>query len=74
MKNNPLIYWAVSTGVAAVMMLGYIHNFVYTRIEGEKLERRVDDVSKEYRVELRALSDKIDEIYRLLMQRRKREK
>ena len=70
MKQNPLIYWAVSTGVAAVMMLGYIHNFVYTRTEGEKLERRVEAIQQQYREDLQNLNEKIDEIYKILVRQR----
>jgi low affinity Fe/Cu permease len=68
LKLNPAIYWATSTAVAAVIMLGYIHNFVYTRTEGEKLEKRVEAISSQNRDDFRALNRKVDEIYRLIVQ------
>lgn len=67
MKPTPIVYWAVSTAVAAVMLISYVHGFVYTRTEGEKLERRVEAIQSQYREDLQILNQKIDEIYKLLV-------
>ena len=37
-----VVYWSVATAVAAILMLGYVHGFIYPRTEAEKLEKAVD--------------------------------
>lgn len=33
---------AVAVSIMSVVVLSYVHSFIYTRIEGEKLENRVE--------------------------------
>ena len=74
MKQNPFLYWTAATAVASVIMLSYIHNFVYTRVEGDKLEKRVEINSQTNREDFNRLQLKVDAIYRMLSQRQEAEK
>jgi hypothetical protein len=40
-KMKP-IQWIVATAIASVMMLSYVHGFVFPRTEGEGLTRKLD--------------------------------
>ena len=42
MKN--FFYTIVAISVSSVVMLSYVHSFIYPRVEGEKLERRVEAI------------------------------
>lgn len=38
-------HWIVATSLAAVLMIGYVHSFVFTRTEGEALaSQHVTDI------------------------------
>jgi len=36
--------WIIATAVASVMMISYVHGFVFPRTEGERLQKQVDQV------------------------------
>lgn len=41
-ETSGLVNWAVSTAVASIILLSYVHSFVYTRTEANNLEKKVD--------------------------------
>lgn len=53
---------AVAVAILSVVMLSYVHNFIYTRIEGEKLEQRVDSGFEK-------LHNKLDTVMNLFLQK-----
>jgi len=53
---------AIAVAVLSVVMLSYVHNFIYTRIEGEKLEGHVQN-------EFEKIHSKLDTIHNLFMQK-----
>lgn len=67
--------WIIATTIAATVMIGYVHKFIYPRTEGEKLEQRVDrqehrvaEVEKALREDLVRLSTKMDNQTQLLLE------
>lgn len=60
-------HWVIATLIAAFSMIGYVHQFVYTRAEGEKLELRVKTVEENGRNDMELLRGKIDKVYELLL-------
>jgi hypothetical protein len=54
--------WIVATVVAAVAMISYVHQFVYPRTEGEKLEKRVDLLDEHYRDDVKGVRERLDQI------------
>lgn len=53
---------AVAVAILSVVMLSYVHSFIYTRIEAEKLEQRVDS-------EFEKVNDKLDSLVNLFHQK-----
>lgn len=51
-----------ATMLAAAVMMGYVHSFVYTRVEGEKLERQIESLDRELERRLERIEDKLDKI------------
>ncbi len=56
--------WLLGTLVSAITMISYVHAFVFTRTEAEKLERsvekvevKVDRIEKDIRTELRSINE-----------------
>lgn len=77
---NSFVQWVVCTGIAAVTMTigisSYMHNFVFSREEGKKieldirrLEGRVEKVETENRSDIKDMRGKIDDIYKMLVER-----
>lgn len=58
--------WIVATVVAAIAMIAYVHQFVYPRSEGEKLEKRVDLIEQHYREDVKDVRTRLDEIVDML--------
>ena len=56
---------AIATGIIAV--LAYAHQ-VYPRTEGEKLERRVEQMYSEGKEDMREINSKFDKIYAVLLE------
>jgi hypothetical protein len=52
--------WIVATVAAAIAMISYVHQFVYPRTEGEKLEKRLERVEDQYREDIRTIRDRLD--------------
>lgn len=73
-----LVQWVASTAIAGVTMSlsigAYIRASFYGRPEAEKLERRVEIIEVNDRQNIQRMNDKIDEVYRILIDlRSKRE-
>lgn len=56
--------WIIATTVAAVMMISYVHAFIYPRTEGEKLEFKVHDLEDHLREDIREIRQDIKSILR----------
>lgn len=69
-KGSGAMQWVMSSGLAILGMIAYVHNFVYPRTEGEKLEKRVELVESNTRQDLKEISQKIDKLYRLVNSKR----
>jgi len=69
LKRHPTMKWGLGLLTASVVAFGYIHNFVYPRTEGEKLEALVDEHHQEYREDIKSIRTKIDKIYELVLKK-----
>lgn len=61
-------HWVTATLIMAFGLVGYVNQSVYTRSEGEKLEREVQDIKKTGRDDLREIRDKMDQMLRMVME------
>jgi len=59
-------HWIVATCFAAVVMIGYVHGFVFTRTEGESLQNRHNADISGIRDDLREIRQSQHEILRHL--------
>ncbi len=66
------VHWVIATTVAAFTIIAYINSYVYPRADGEKLEKRVDQVENYSREELREMRQKLDRIYEILLKLERR--
>lgn len=61
--------WILGSGVASVVLASYIFgimkNIIYTRLEGEKLENRLEALEGKIGNRLDRIEDKIDRISQL---------
>lgn len=69
-KGSGAMQWVMSSALAILGMIAYVHNFVYPRTEGEKLEQRVALVESNTRQDLKEISQKIDKLHRLVNSKR----
>ena len=54
--------WFVASTVIGISLAAYASGFVFTRTEGELLEKRVDKVESETMRRLERIEDKIDKL------------
>jgi len=56
--------WLVTSSVAAVTVVSYVHAMVYPRTEGELLEKRVDRIETEIKADVKEIRKMVFEIHR----------
>lgn len=54
--------WIIATAISAVMMISYVHAFIYPRTEGEKLEQRVRTLDEIHRQDMREIKQMLMEL------------
>ena len=71
MIQDQRFQWVIAAAVLSVVMLSYIHGFVYTRPEGEKLEAAQLTFQSHVREDLREIRNMVSNIQLLLRDRSK---
>lgn len=64
------IHWIVASLACGIISMSYVHSFVYPRTEGERLERRVDEMEKNQREDQKAILEKLEAIWKYMPKRR----
>lgn len=52
----------VAITIAAISMIGYASNYIYTRSEANLLEKRIDNIDGVFTKRLERIEDKLDRI------------
>ena len=61
-----MLKWIGAPAVTAMVMMSYVHGFVYTRVEGEALQSTFEEHRSEHAEDLREIRRRVDQIYLLL--------
>lgn len=69
--------WSLATGIAGVVMaltiVSYFHAFVFTRTEGEEVQKRISELETHYREDVSALRGEMEEVLRIETGRHRRD-
>jgi hypothetical protein len=61
------VQWIVATAIASVMMISYVHGFVFPRTEGQRLEKQMDmlyPILNQIQKDLGRIEGKIDQHFK----------